>query len=140
MSPSEKSRKRRSLARRLRESFTQADGERMFDSVRKPSGRLRDGSGFEAGRLVPKAGHDGLSEVSFDEIRGSVASAEDCLLFIMGAGPRTPEAIARRAAVVASIVLASQIGAKRAAKLAGCHPASLSRLRKKAKRYLGASA
>ncbi|MBE2180898.1 MAG: hypothetical protein IAE97_10535 [Chthoniobacterales bacterium] len=141
----ERQRKRRSLARRLRERFGEDEGAAMFENIRRPSGRLRDGAAFDgAGQVVPTVGHEGAVEVvdygTHDQHHPVVEAPADLLNFVLSGGPMTPSAIARRAAATASLIVAAQVTVERAARIARCDAATISRIRKNAKRHFARKA
>lgn len=120
---------RRKRARIERERFTEEDGRAMYERVPSATKPTFD----DDGEIVPTAEHDGSRAWTDEAITGASTSAEGLASFILSAGPQTPEAIARRAAVAASLL--GVISIERAASIAKCHPVSISRLRKNAKRF-----
>lgn len=128
--------KAKRLARRQRvEVFTEKEGKAMFDSL---PGRSRPRFG-DNGKIVLESdiiGRAVCKPAAWTDSAIAVASqsAEDVLRFILSAGPMTPRAISRRAAVAASLL--GLISLERAARIARSHPSSLSRSRQNAKRFL----
>lgn len=117
------------LTRRQRsEPFGEAEGKAMFSAI--PGKGSVKPSFDDNGEIVPVASVTGEGETwEPAEVRSAALSIEQTLSFILSAGPVTPEAIARRAAVAASIL--GIVTTRRAAKIAGCHEGSIMRLRKK---------
>ncbi|HRJ73690.1 MAG TPA: hypothetical protein PLS03_15815, partial [Terrimicrobiaceae bacterium] len=112
-----RTRKARRIAREIESApFDEEQGKAMFagvPGVAKPSFDDR-------GEIVPVAGHDGeaTADWSDETISGSSATGQELTAFILSAGPQTPEAIARRAAVAGSIL--GIITVERAARIAKC--------------------
>ena len=124
------------LTRRQRvEPFDETAGRAMFAPI---PGRAKP-SFDDNGDIVPVADVDGSGPTwEPAEVHSASVSVEATITFILSAGPSTPEAIARRAAVAGSIL--NLISGQRAARIAGCHEGSITRLRKKVRSQFGLEA